>query len=118
MSNTFLQIAIRAIDRNGIDLKYKSSERVVDEVEGTVSNSVVESTCKMYPKQIQANQYNFPTLVGKEVVMFYLANSNLPFQVKVSDSIEYKGSLYRINSYQEHIAAGQVCLYRIIGVKG
>jgi hypothetical protein len=118
MSNTFLQATIKAINRNGVDLKYKSSERVIDEIEGTVTNSVVEYTCRIYPKQIQANQYNFPTLVGKEVVMFYLANSNLGFQVKVSDNIEYKGNLYRINSYQEHIAKGQVCLYRILGVKG
>ncbi len=116
--DAFLRASVDAINRNGVNTTYTANTRVVNEIEGTVTNTAVTHVVKMYPKQIQANQYNYPTLVGKEVIKFYLANNALSFTVKVSDSITYGGVVYRIQSFQEHVAHGQVCLYRIIAVKG
>lgn len=116
--NKFLKATISAINRNGVEMTYTSNSRVVDEIEGTVINTTTDHTLKMYPKHTQANQYNYPTLVGKDVVMFYIANDSLPFTLKISDSITYNGITYRINSYQEHVAQGIVCMYRVLGVKG
>lgn len=118
MSNDFLRASVNAIKRNGVDMTYTSIESVMDEIRGVPTVTETNYTLRIYPKQIQANQYNYPTLVGKEVIMFYLANNNLPFQVKVSDLITYKGHKYRVYSFQEHMARGEVCLYRILGVKG
>ena len=116
--NKFLKATISAINRNGVEMTYTSNDRVVDEIEGTVINTTTDHTLKIYPKHTQANQYNMPLLIGKEVIVFYIANDSLPFTVKVSDSITYNGNTYRINSYQEHLAAGLICLYKVVGVKG
>ena len=116
--NKFLKATISAINRNGVEMTYTSSDRVVDEIEGTVVNTTTDHILKIYPKHTQASQYNMPLLIGKEVIVFYIANDSLPFTVKVSDSITYNGDTYRINSYQEHLAAGLICLYKVVGVKG
>lgn len=116
--NKFLKATISAINRNGVEMTYTSNARVVDEIEGTVINTTTDHTLKIYPKHTQASQYNMPLLIGKEVIVFYIANDSLPFTVKVSDSITYNGDTYRINSYQEHLAAGLICLYKAVGVKG
>lgn len=116
--NKFLKATISAINRNGVDMVYTSAERIVDEIEGTVVSTTTDHTLKIYPKHTQASQYNMPLLIGKEVIIFYIANDALPFTVKVSDSITYNGNTYRINSYQEHLAGGLICLYKVVGVKG
>lgn len=116
--NKFLKATISAINRNGVEMVYTSSDRVVDENEGTVVSTTTDHTLKIYPKHTQASQYNMPLLIGKEVIVFYIANDSLPFMVKVSDSITYNGNTYRVNSYQEHLAAGLICLYKVVGVKG
>lgn len=116
--NKFLKATISAINRNGVEMIYTANARVVDEIEGTVINTTTDHTLKIYPKHTQANQYNHPALIGKEVIVFYIANNSLPFTLKVSDSITYNGNVYRINSYQEHVAHGLVCMYKALGVKG
>lgn len=116
--NQFLAASIRLIARHGVTVSYKTIARTVDEIEGTVVEVPTTYSVVMFPKQIQANQYNYPTLVGKEVVMFYLANPPNNFTVKLNDTITYKGIVYKVQSYQEHMAKGQICLYRILSVKG
>lgn len=108
----------RALQTHGLDLNYTTTTRVVDEIEGTVTDTPVTYVLRIYPKSILATQYNYPTLVGKETIMFYLAADGLTFTVKPSDEIEYQGNTYRVNSFQSHSARGQVVLYRILGVRG
>lgn len=110
--------SVKLIAKHGISMTYKSVARVVDEVQGTVTQTVTPYTVTMYPRQIVANQYNMPTLVGKEVIQFYLANPPNAFVVTVNDTITYNSTSYKVQSWQSHMANGVVCLYRIIAVKG
>lgn len=109
---------VRALQRHGQDLAYSTISRVVDPIEGGVVETITTTTLRIYPKPIQTNQWNFPTLVGKTVVMFYLAADGLTFTPKPSDEITYQGEVYRINSYQSFTAHGKTILYKLLGVKG
>lgn len=116
---SFLTATQGALQRHGLDLVYSSVTTGAYNVEtGSTTNTTVDYTLRMYPKQMQVNHYNYPTLVGKEVIMFYLANPPLSFTPKLNDEITYKNSVYRVQSYQEHMASSTVTLYRIIAVKG
>ena len=108
----------RALQRHGMDLPYSTSTRTVDPIEGTVTEVPTSVTLRIYPEPLQVNQYNFPTLVGKTVVQFYLAADALTFTPKPSDEITYLGDVYRINSFQSFTAHGKTILYKLIGVKG
>lgn len=116
--NSFLEIAKRALQRHGTDLVYTSISRVINESTGGAASTPTDYTLRIYPKHIQATQYNLPDLVNKQVVMFYLANDSLGFTPKVSDSISYSGQVYRIHSFQNHVASGEIVLYRMIATKG
>lgn len=108
----------RALQRHGMDLVYRTIVRVVDPIQGSVTETPTDYTLRIYPRPMQASQYHYPTLVGKQTVMFYLAADSLAFLPKPSDSITYLGESYRVNSFQAHTAHGKTILYKIIGVKG
>ena len=108
----------RALQRHGMDLPYSTITRTVDPIEGSVTEVITNVTLRIYPEPLQVNQYNFPTLVGKQTVMFYLAADGLTFTPKPSDEITYLGEVYRVNSIQAHTAHGKTILYKLIGVKG
>ena len=108
----------RALQRHGMDLPYSAIVRVVDAVEGTVTETTTVFTLRIYPEPMTATQYNLPTLVGKSVVQFYLAAEGLTFTPKPSDEITYQGEVYRINSFQAFTAHGKTVLYKLLGVKG
>jgi len=108
----------RALQRHGQNLTYSSIARVVDPILGSATETLTITTLKIYPEPIQANQWNFPTLVGKQTVMFYLAADGLTFTPKPSDEITYQGEVYRINSFQSFTAHGKTILYKLLGVKG
>lgn len=109
---------IRALQRHGQDLPYSTTTRVVDPIEGTVTETLTTSTLRIYPEPMTATQYNFPTLVGKQTVMFYLAADGLTFTPKPSDEITYLGEVYRVNSFQAFTAHGKTILYKLLSVKG
>lgn len=114
-----LQMTVSAINRHGISMSYTSIVTGAYNVElSKVVNTRTTTTLKMYPKQFIANQYNFPNLIGKETVLFYLPNNSLSFIPKLGDEITYKGSVYRVQSIQEHFADGTVALYKLIAAKG
>ena len=116
---SFLTATQGALSRHGLNLVYSSVTTGAYNVEtGTTTNTSVNYTLRMYPKQIIANNYNYPTLVNKSVVMFYLANPPLAFTPKLNDAISYRNFVYRVQSYQEHVVNGQVVMYRIIAVRG
>lgn len=108
----------RALQRHGQNLSYSTITRVVDPIEGTVTETPTVLTLRIYPEPMTATQYNLPTLVGKTVVQFYLAADGLTFTPKPSDEITYQGEVYRINSYQSFTAHGKTILYKLLGVKG
>ena len=108
----------RALQRHGMDLPYSTITRTVDSIEGTVTEVITNVTLRIYPEPLQVNQWNFPTLVGKSVVQFYMAADGLTFTPKPSDEITYLGEVYRVNSIQAHTAHGKTILYKLIGVKG
>lgn len=108
----------RALQRHGQDLPYSTITRVVDPIEGTVTETLTTATLRIYPEPMQATQWNFPTLVGKQTVMFYLSADGLTFTPKPSDEITYLGEVYRVNSFQAFTAHGRTILYKILGVKG
>lgn len=117
--NLFLDASVRAMNRHGIPLNYAVITDGAYNVEtGTLQQVRTNYELKMYPKQIQANSYNFPNLIGKDVCMFYLANYNLPFVPSLGDEITYNGKVFVVQSYQEHAAQGQIVLYRVVGSKG
>lgn len=108
----------RALQRHGMDLVYRTIVRVVDPITASVTETPTDYTLRIYPRPMQASQYHYPTLVGKQTVMFYIAADSLAFLPKPSDSITYLGESYRVNSFQAHTAHGKTILYKIIGVKG
>ena len=108
----------RALERHGQSLPYSTITRTVDPILGSATEVITSITLKMYPEPLQVNQYNFPTLVGKTVVQFYLAADGLTFTPKPSDEITYQGDVYRINSFQAFTAHGKTILYKLLGVKG
>lgn len=108
----------RALQRHGQPLQYSTITRTVDPILGSATETVTTTSLKIYPEPMIASQYNYPTLVGKQTVMFYLAAECLSFVPKVSDEITYQGEVYRINSYQAFTAHGQTILYKLLGVKG
>lgn len=108
----------RAIQRHGQSLPYSTITRTVDPIEGTVTEVLTSVTLRIYTEPLQVNQWNFPTLVGKSVVQFYMAAEGLSFTPKPSDEITYLGDVYRINSFQSFTAHGKTVLYKLVGVKG
>lgn len=108
----------RALQRHGMDLPYSTITRVVDPILGSASETITNVTLRIYPEPMTATQYNLPTLVGKTVVMFYLAADGLTFTPKPSDEITYLGEVYRVNSFQAFTAHGKTILYKLLGVKG
>jgi hypothetical protein len=104
---------------HGLSLTYNSVATGTYDVEtGTSAITKTPYVKQMFPKQIVANTYNYPTLVGKEVVMFYLANDSLGFTPKVNDEITYKSLQYKVQSLSEYITNGEIVLYKIITARG
>jgi hypothetical protein len=119
MANDFLKASKRAISMHGKSAVYKAVSASVYNIElGTNVDTSVNYNLMVYRKQIRATQYNYPNLIGKESAVFYIANDNLSFVPKLKDKISYEGSDYIVDSMSEHIALGQVVMYKVIGVKG
>jgi hypothetical protein len=114
-----LQMTTKAFARHGVDLPYTSVVTGLYDPE-QARPAVVKTTytLKMYPKQFFANQYNFPTLVGKENILFYLSAEGLGFIPKVNDEVEYKGKKYKVYDVQEHFANASVALYKLTSSRG
>lgn len=117
--NQFLTSTLYFITRHGVSITYNSkglSTYNPDTSKATSSNS--SYTIKSYPKHIKANQYSFPNLIGKSLIVFYVANSGLTFTPKPGDEIVHDGLVYQVDSFQSHAALGEVCLYKIVAARG
>lgn len=117
MPNEFQVAAEQAIKRHGRSLTYRRvTTGAVDLNTGGVSTSDSDTTAVIYKRQIRASQFNFPSLIGKEIAQFYVIAQDLPFTPKVKDKILDGATVYTIDSFQSHEALGTVILYRILGV--
>jgi len=117
MSNLFIRATASAIDRHGIVATYKVvSEGAYNVNTGTTTNTETSYSIKMYMKQIKANQFNYPTLIGKESGMFYILAYNLAFVPSSNDLITYDGVTYKVDSVQKHNTGSSVVLYKVLAV--
>ena len=115
MSNRFLASTKRLIALHGTSLTYKSIVTGTYDIEtASVTNTETSYTLTMYPKHIRATAYSFPDYVGKDVVMFYLANDSLGFTPAVQDTISYASKTYKVEAIQYHYASGQIVMYKLI----
>ena len=118
MSNDYLISTTRFIDLHGVTSSYVSVTEGSYNVEtGSTTNTETSYSLKIYKKHIKASQYNYPDLIGKSIAMFYISNNALGFTPAVRDKIIINSETFTIDSIQEHVALGQIVLYRIIGIK-
>lgn len=119
MSNPFLNSTKRMIDQHGQSVTYtKVTEGTYNIETGSTTNTDTTYAVKMYKKHIRSNQYNYPNLIGRNAVMFYLANFNLAFTPELRDKITINGEVFDIESIVEHSARGEIVLYKLIAIKG
>ena len=118
MSNRFLQASIDAIKRNGIQETYIQVQTGVYNVEaGSVTNTEVNHTVWLYKRHVKTSQYSYPNLIGKDVGIFYVANESLGFTPAVKDKISWGGNTYTVDSFEAHMAHGQVVLYKVVAAR-
>lgn len=116
--NRFLLAAKSAVQRNGNTVSYISvTQGVYDIEQGKVVNTEVTSSILAYKEGIQATQYNFPDLVGREVCRYYISG-DAAVNPKPDDKITQDGETFTVRSVQADRAAGQVCLWRLVCSKG
>jgi hypothetical protein len=119
MSNQFLASSKKLITAHGQAMSYVSVTEGIYNIEtGSTANTETTYTVTMYKKHISANQYSFPSLIGKTAAIFYLVNDSLSFIPAVQDKITFAGETFTIESLVEHRAQGAIVLYRLIAVKG
>lgn len=117
--NKYLSAAIKAINTHGKTCTYSVVTEGTYNIEnGSTVNTETSYSVKMYKKHIRANQYNFPSMVGRDSALFYLVNSNLTFTPSVKDKITIDSTTYTVDSITEHTADGLLILYKILTVKG
>lgn len=119
MANSFLAITKQALALHGKLGQYTRTTAGVYDIEtGVASNSTLVSNVQLYKKHIKTSQYNYPNLIGKDAVMFYLANDSLSFIPKSRDKITYDNVEYTVDSFAEHVALGETVLYKILAIRG
>lgn len=117
MSNQFIRAVKTAIDKHGLSSTYRAiTEGTYDVNTGSTTNTQTDYTVKMYMKNISANQFNYPNLIGRESGLFYVSAYNLAFTPAINDYIIYNSKTYKVDSIQSHSAAGLITLYRILAV--
>ena len=119
MANDYLNITKTALKIHGKLAIYKRISAGVYNIEtGVNTNTSADYSVLMYKKHIKATQYNYPDLIGKDSAIFYVAVDSLSFNPSPKDKILFDSNEYQVSSYMEHMALGQVILYKILGVKG
>lgn len=115
----YLAIALKAISQHGKSCTYTTVTEGTYNIEtGSTTNTETTHTIKMYKKHIRASQYNFPSMIGRDSALFYLANNSLSFIPAPKDKITIDSVTYTVDSITEHAADGLVILYKILTVKG
>lgn len=116
--NNFDLSTKKLIDRHGHLVTYIQVIEGEYNVEtGSNTNSEVSVQIDAYPKIVKATQFNYPNLVGKEVIEFLMSATLLNLIPQSSDKVIYSGNTYSVVSHIQHSALGQVLLYRILTTK-
>ena len=116
--NQFLQAAIRQIARHGVLVDYITvTEGQYDVETGTTVNAETTLQVKAFPKRVRATQFNYPSLVGRQVVEFLVAGNAFTASPTTQNKITYLGDTYTLELVSSHTALGEVCLYKLLGVK-
>lgn len=117
-SNQFLQAAIRQIARHGVLVNHVVvSEGGYDIETGTTTNTETSIQIKAFPKRVKVSQFNYPNLIGKQVVEFLVAGNAFTNKPNVQDKITYNSDTYTVDSISTHTALGEICLYKLLSVK-
>lgn len=116
--NKFLVNTKKHISRHGVLVDFVQVQEGTYDVEtSSVTNTETITQIKAYPVAVQVTQYNFPNLVGKEVIKFLLAGDALAVKPSPMDKIIYKGGSYSVVEQQDYTALGEVCLQHLIACK-
>ena len=115
----FIKAAKDLIYPNGITITYRiGGDSVYDIESGEVQSTSTETTLKAFPKAFRASIYSQPSLIGKNVSEWLVVAPDLPSTPKPLDKILKGTEVHTVETYSEHVAEGQVVLYKIIAVKG
>lgn len=118
MANAYLEMTKRMLVLHGVDAVYtRTSASVYDVAAGTATNTSVNTNIRTYPRHIKASQFNQPHLINKEAIEFYIAADALTDEPKIKDKIVLSGRTYTVDSFIEHTAHSEVCLYKVIAVR-
>ena len=115
----YLRIAKNAINRHGVIVTFKRvSVPTYNNFTSQATSTEVPFVIKAYPKQVVANQYNMPSMLGREVVEFYIYAPDVSsIAPKINDKVNYKSTDYTAFAVREHMALGAVVLYKVMCVK-
>ena len=117
-SNQFLQASNRQISKHGVSVSYITVlEGAYDVETGTTVNTESTVTLKAFPKRLKITQFNYPNLIGKQVIEFLVAGDSLTSLPKPQDKILYLSDTYTVDSHIAYTALGSICLYKILCVK-
>ena len=115
----FIKAAKELVYPNGLTVTYSSVTIGNYDIEsGSVTNTTTETVIKAFPKAFKASIYSYPSLIGKNASEWLVVASDLPSTPKPLDKILRGTELHTVETYSEHVAEGQVVLYKIITVKG
>lgn len=119
MSNPFLEAAKACVYPNGLSITFiRTVEGTYDTATGSVTNTEVSTSLIAFPKKVKTNQYNFPNLVGREVKEYLIVASDLANAPQPMDKVTQGSTVYTVDSVSEHVALGEVVLYKVIVYKG
>lgn len=115
----FIQAAKELVYPNGLTVTYSSVVTGNYDIEsGSVTNTTTETVIKAFPKAFKASLYSLPSLIGKNASEWLVVAPDLPSTPKPLDKILKGTEVHTVETYSEHVADGQVVLYKIIAVKG
>lgn len=119
MANDFLNVTKQMLALHGQSGTYtRVSAGVYDIAAGGTTNTSTDTTIQVYKQHIKANQFNSPHLIGRDAAMFLIAGDALGFIPKVKDLIVFQNETYVVDSFREHFANGEVCMYKLTAIRG
>ena len=117
--NPFIQAAKELIYPNGIIITYQSvSDGTYDVETGLTSNTSTDTVITAFPKVLKPSLYSYPSLVGKTVSEWLVVAPDLPSNPKPLDKILKGTEVHTVESYSEHVAQGELVLYKVVASKG